>query len=219
MKAVLCSILALLSAVPVVAQEPFAESAPQASTRVDFDFFGYGRIGYGRVLGEGGAADPVAGFGARSRWDRFGADISFLNMSPSARGVGVAPGATGVSLLKLEALYFLGPRAHASAYMGGGVSWGSVSGYESAPASSSRSASGSDWNGSGWQGELTAGYELPRAGALRAFIQADATLPFYRTVGQSYASSNGRPVPVEIGRRYNPSIALSVGVGWQRHRQ
>jgi hypothetical protein len=217
MRAVLWPILAVLAAAPVGAQEPPSGPTPQAAPRrVDSGAFAYARIGYGRVLGEGGAADPVIGFGARARNDRFGLDISFLNVSPSARGVGVAPGATAVSLLKIEALYFLGPAAHTSVYLGGGVSWGSVSGYDSTPSSSSSSPS--NWNGSGMQGELTAGYELPRAGRLRVFVQTDATLPFYRTVGQSYDTSNGQSIAIVTGRRYNPSIALSLGVGWRLQR-
>jgi hypothetical protein len=211
MKAFLGPILAMLAAVPAGAQEVHA------------DAFGYVRVGYGSVLGEGGAADPVIGFGGRVEMDRFGVDVSLLNVSPSSRGVGISPGGTAASLLKVEALYFLRPKANASAYVGGGLSWGTVSGwYSSTPntaSSSSSSTSDSSWGGSGLQGELTAGYELPRVSELRLFVQTDATLPFYRTVGRSYVYSNGGSTTVVIGRRYNPSIALSVGVGWQRHRR
>src|SRR5262245_702183 len=208
MKAILCPILVMLAAVPVWGQEP---------ERIPTDAFGYARVGYGGVLGEGGSTNPVIGFGGRARMDRFGIDASILNVSPSARGVGVSPGAAAFPLVKVEALYYVGPKASASAYFGGGMSWGAVSGWYDAalPKSSSPSTGDSSWGGSGLQGELTAGYELPRAGALRAFVQADATLPFYQTSGQSYASADGRPITIAVGRRYNPSIALSVGVGWQ----
>ena len=216
MKTLLFPIFVLLGAAPAAAQRPSAPPPAKPPTLMHADSFGYVRIGVGRVLGQGGATDRLIGFGGRARMDRFAVDASILNFSPSLRGVGAAPGATPVSLIKVEALCFLGPTARTSVYVGGGVSWGSVSGYEAKGSSPASSASPSDWNGSGLQGELTAGYELPHAGRLRVFVQTDATLPFYHTIGESYASSNGRTAVVATARRYNPSIALSVGVGWHR---
>lgn len=183
--------------------------------RVRVDSFGYARLGYGSVLGKGGAANPAMGFGYRAELDSFGLDVSFLNQQlPSSNGAfGASRGMAG-SLLKLEGLYFTNPRANASAYFGGGVSWGATF------ASSSSSPNNySSWSGSGLQGELTAGYELPRASDLRVFVQGDATLPFYRTTGQTITYSQPRTSTVSTGQRYNPSITLSVGLGWQRHRR
>jgi hypothetical protein len=175
------------------------------------DSFGYARLGYGSILGAGGSGHPAMGFGYRAEMDSFGLDVSFLNQQlPSSNGA-YASGGMAMSLLKLEGLYFLKPTSNASAYFGGGLSWGATT-----PA---RDNSGySSWNGSGLQGELTAGYELPRASELRAFFQADATFPFYRTIGQTSTYSGGRYSVVAAGDRYNPSIALSIGLGWQRHR-
>jgi hypothetical protein len=60
---------------------------------------------------------------------------------------------------------------------------------------------------------------LPRASELRVFVQTDATLPFYHTTGQAVTFSQGRSSAVTTGRRYNPSVAVSVGIGWQRRRR
>jgi hypothetical protein len=183
--------------------------------RVGIDSFGYARLGYGQVLGKGGAANPTIGFGYRAELDSFGLDVSFLNQQlPSSNGAFGASNGFAGSLLKLTALYFTSPQANASAYLGGGISWGATSG----PGGSSRD-SYSSWNGSGLQGELTAGYELPRASELRVFVQADVALPFYHTVGQTVTYSPGRTSTTATGRRYNPSATVSVGLGWHRRRR
>jgi hypothetical protein len=190
-------------------------TTPQAEPRrVGIDSFGYARLGYGRMLGDGGAGNPAMGFGYRAELDSFGLDVSFLNQQlPSSNGAYGASSSMAGSVLKLEGLYFIRPRANASAYFGGGISWSATS------VSSTSSQNGySSWSGSGLQGELTAGYELPRASELRVFVQADAGLPFYHTIGQTVAYSQGRSSTVITGRRYNPSMTLSVGLGWQRHR-
>jgi hypothetical protein len=191
-------------------------TAAQASPkRVQIDSFGYARLGYGAILGSGGTGSPAIGFGYRAEMDSFGLDISFLNQQVPSETYG-STGAMGSSLLKLEALYFMKPHANASAYFGGGASWGVTS-----LSSDSSHAGYSSWSGSGLQGELTAGYELPRASALRFFAQVDAALPFYRVTGRTitYPTSPGAPTTTVNGRRYSPSVALSIGMGWQRHRQ
>jgi len=181
--------------------------------RVQIDSFGYARLGYGSMLGGGGSHNPVFGFGYRAELDSFALDVSFFNEQlPSYdTGAGTSTGMSG-SFIRLEGLHFVRPRANASAYFGGGVSWGVTSG----PSTSTPNAY-SSWHGSGLQGELTVGYEMPRATDLRVFVQADATLPFYKTHGETFTYAQGRSTTVVAGRRYNPSIALSVGIGWQRH--
>ena len=183
--------------------------------RVEIDSFGYARLGYGAVLGEGGSSSPAMGFGYRAELDSFGFDVSFLNeqLPSSSGGYGSSSGMSG-SLLKLEGLYFVRPRDNATAYFGGGLSWGVT-----ALSTSASSNSYSSWSGSGLQGELTAGYELPRASALRFFVQADAALPFYRVAGRTYTYSRGQSATVITAHRYTPSIVLSVGMGWQRHHR
>jgi hypothetical protein len=87
--------------------------------------------------------------------------------------------------------------------MGGGISWGG--GYSS---SGTSWANRTYWQGSGLQGELTVGYEVGRASTLRVFVQADATLPFYMMTSSRTGDT-----------RYSSSLAVSVGVGWQRGRR
>jgi hypothetical protein len=182
--------------------------------RVGIDSFGYAKLGYGTMLGEGGAANPAIGFGYRAELDAFALDVSFLNQQvPSSNRAATAAAAMSGSLLQLTALHFTNPRANASLYFGGGLGWGVTS----RSGESSRNGY-STWSGSGLQGELTAGYELPRASDLRVFVQADATLPFYRTAGHTFMYSQGRSSTVTTGRSYNPSVTLSMGLGWQRHR-
>jgi hypothetical protein len=105
------------------------------------------------------------------------------------------------SAIKLEGLYFLNPRSNRSTYVGGGFSWG-----------------GSDfgsWHGDGLQGELTAGHELFRASTLRAFVQADATLPFYNASRTRYPVRRGDPITTES--RYAPALVVSLGFAWGRN--
>jgi hypothetical protein len=118
------------------------------------------------------------------------------------------------SLLKLEGLYFINPAANRTAYVGGGLSWGGTN-------------FGNGWNGSGLQGELTVGYELPRASTLRVFVQADAILPFYNVspvhypaypTYRAYPIYPRQPAPVSIDHRYAPSFVVSLGLGWQKSR-
>lgn len=191
-------------------------TTPQAEPkRMGIDSFGYARLGYASMLGTGGSRNPAIGFGYRAELDAWGLDISFLNQQlPSSNGAfGGSRGMAG-SLLKLQGLYFVNPRANASAYFGGGLSWGTTI------ASSGALQNGySSSRGSGLQGELTAGYELPRASELRVFVQADVTLPFYHTSSEAVTFAQGRSSVVTTGRHYNPSVAVSVGLGWQRRRR
>src|SRR5581483_3967619 len=121
-------------------------------------------------------------------------------------------GITG-SILKLEGLYFLKPAANASPYLGGGLSWGGTA------LSQGARTSQTNLQGTGLQGELTMGYELPRASTVRLFVQADAILPLYRTSRESVTSLTTAPYyrRESLGRQYTPTIALSIGLGWQRH--
>jgi hypothetical protein len=183
--------------------------AQTTERRVPADSFTYARLGYGGTYGGGLKAGPAMGFGYRAELDSIAVDVSFLNYqirsaSPSfGQGSGYYGSNGGVSgsLLKLEGLYFLEPAANASGYLGGGLSWGGTS------VSTSSGMVYTSSRGSGLQGELTAGYELPRASTLRMFVQADAVLPLYRTTADTGT------------RKYTPSLTVSVGVGWQHHRK
>lgn len=191
-------------------------TTPQAEPkRVGIDSFGYARLGYGTMLGSGGTGNPAIGFGYRAELDAFALDVSFLNQQlPSAsRAYGPSTGMAG-SLLRLTALYFTSPRANASPYFGGGLSWGMTS-----RTGGSSPDDYSTWSGSGLQGELSGGYELMRASDLRMFVQADAVFPFYHTTGRTFVYSQGRSTSVTTGRSYNPSLTVSIGLGWHRHRR
>jgi hypothetical protein len=181
-------------------------SAQASKERVPADTFWYARLGYGGVFGDRTYGAPAIGFGYRAELDSFGVDVSYFNYQVPASYYGSSSGAFAGSLLKLEGLYFFDPDANKSAYVGGGLSWGSA-------------RFGSGWHGSGLQGELTVGYELPRASTLRTFVQADAALPFYRASAVRYPVDFRRTGAISTERRYAPSIVLSVGVGWQRHRR
>ena len=184
-----------------------------------FDSFAYARLGYGGVFGDGFTGGPALGFGFRGSFDSFGVDVSFFNFKVPGSGSGIY-GSSGSSLsgslLKLEGLYFLKPKADATVYVGGGFSYG---GTDVGGAYGTNNIQTS-WHGSGLQGELTAGYEWPRANALRMFVQADATLPFYNVTSEQITFSD-RPFggfTSTTDHRYSASLVVSVGLGWQRGR-
>jgi len=183
----------------------------QATTeRVPADTFWYARLGYGGLFGDRTYGAPGFGVGFRGELDALAVDVSFFNYqvatADSYSQYAGSSGAIGGSVLKLEALYFLKPRSNRSAYFGGGLSWGGTD-------------FGRSWSGSGLQGELTAGYEFPRASTLRMFIQTDATLPFYQATSVRYSTDVRRTTVISTDHRYAPSVAISIGFGWQRDRR
>jgi hypothetical protein len=174
----------------------------------------YARLGYGSLFVDGDAnGTPSLGFGYRAELDTFAIDVSFLNFQFSGDNTFSSRGATAQTLLKLSGLYFTSPRANRSAYFGGGLSFGHQSFGGSFNATNGYYTSA--WNGHGLQGELTVGYELARATSFRTFVQADAVLPFYKAVSETYpVPSRINPVPTPTtSRRYAPSLIVSIGVG------
>ena len=189
-------------------------AAQSSAERVHGDSLWYARLGYGSVFGDKAYAGPSMGLGYRFELDSFGVDVSFLNFqSRSSSGgynynyYGPSDNAFSGSLLKIEGLYFVDPKANTSTYVGAGLSWGGTD-------------FGQGWHGSGLQGELTAGYELPRASSLRVFLQADAVLPFYEVSALRYPPTwrGAGPIAFTAEHRYAPSLVFSLGVGWQRNR-
>jgi hypothetical protein len=186
-------------------------TASQASPkRVQSNSFGYARLGYSAVFGNHAYAGPAFGFGYRAELDSFGIDMSFLNLQTKASSnnsssyngsyySAPSDGSFAGSLLKLEGLHFINPTANTTAYFGGGLSYGGT-------------MFGSFWHGSGLQGELTVGYELPRASTLRVFVQADAVLPFYTATTETLSSKSG----YTTAHRYAPSFGISLGLGRAR---
>jgi hypothetical protein len=192
----------------------------QASAlRVHSDSYPYARLGYGGIFGDRTYGTPSFGFGYRAELDSFAVDVSFLNFQVASSSAFTGPNANAGSLLKLSGLYFLNGRSSASPYFGGGLSWGGRNFTEERPSYSYNGRTvysySSDWHGSGLQGELTAGYEFARTTTIRAFVQADAILPFYNVTRDTYTSSN----VTSSDSRYSPSLIMSVGLGWQRNRK
>jgi hypothetical protein len=193
-----------------------AQSVPPR--RIKIESLGYARLGYGGVFGDRTYGGPSIGFGYRGELDTFAVDVSFLNFQvPSSGGYASSSGGSG-SLLKLQGLHFVNPTANATAYFGGGLSYGFTS---FGGGSGGVGFYDSGWSGAGLQGEVTVGYEVPRSSALRVFVEANATLPFYQTA--STRTTYLRTAPYSstsvTSHRYAPSMVVSIGLGWQRHRR
>lgn len=177
----------------------------------------YARVGYGSLFGESTHNGAAFGFGYRAEFNRLGLDVSFFNGQLNDAGGYYAPSSSAWSLIKLQGLYFTAPTGNHSAYFGGGLSYGRTE-----LRMSTTGGFPTNGRGAGLQGGLTAGYEIGRVTSARVFVQADVTLPFYHVQLETYAypqtPPNGRFLPptVTVERHYAPSLALSVGFGWQR---
>lgn len=161
-----------------------------APRRVSADGLKYVELGYGGVIAGGLQRGPAFGFGYRYELDRIAIDIS-LTFLLASDGDGV--GVTG-AYPKLGGIWYQKPIADSSPYFGGALSWGGVAAVN---------GDGDGVAGSGLQGHLMAGYEFFRSSTIRAFGQADVTLPFYTSSTSDDSVSN-----------YTPSISLSLGLGW-----
>jgi hypothetical protein len=200
----------------VVDRTNVSRGQSEAANRVYSDSLLYARLGYGALFGDrtyGGVSVGMLGY--RRELDAFAVDVSFFNLlyksssGPYGLGPGRDSGSTG-NWLKLEFLRFTAPRADRSLYVGGGLSWSTAN----------LNRDDTHWDGSGLQGELTAGYEVGRTSSIRVFVQTDVGLPFYRLNGSTYTYLNVAPyVVTATTRRYAPSLALSLGIGWQRGRK
>lgn len=108
------------------------------------------RLGYGSIFGDHNYGGPVYGFGCRAELDSFAIDVSFFNFQVKTtnnnyndsyynNAYSYAPPSNGGfagSMLKIEGLHFMNPTANATAYLGGGFSYGGTT-------------FGSNWQGSG----------------------------------------------------------------------
>ena len=179
--------------------------------------FGYARLGYGAVLGQGDrGAGPAFGFGIRGELDIVAVDFSFLNFVVPAREMQDG-GAFASSLIRLQVLRFLDPAADRSIYLGGGMSYAGITAGRSLVTDTTYTT---NWDGSGMQGELTAGYEIARSSPIRLFVQADVGLPLFMGRSSRYPRHNGitdfnSPT---LEKRYLASAAVTFGLGWQRGR-
>jgi hypothetical protein len=175
--------------------------------RVASDDLKYVRLGYGTIVGGSAFGGPAFGFGWRHELDRFALDLSFLNLMlatnlPRADQTAMTSATNFAGTwVQMEMLYFFDPQASTSLYAGGGVGLGTTALYENTPTSTLRVS------GSGLEGKLTGGIELFRSSTLRLFVEADATLPFYRCTPDLDSGS------VE---RYAPTFLVRAGTGWGR---
>jgi len=204
----------------VVDRANVTEAQAVSAKRIQSDSFWYARLGYGSIFGDRSYGGPTMGFGYRAELDSFGIGVSFLNFQMPSSGsnssYGSSQGSASGSVLKLEGLYFKNPKANATPYFGAGVSYG----FADFGGTYGNNGYRSSWNGSGLQGELTVGYELPRASTLRMFVQADTILPFYNVTSNTTTYSRAAPYgTVTTEHRYAPSLVVSVGFGWQRNRR
>lgn len=179
--------------------------------------FLYARLGYGTVLADKSRPSPAFGFGYRGELDTVAVDFSFLNFVMSADPQLRGDGAFAGSLIRLQVLRFLAPEAERSLYVGGGMSYSGVTAGRSLRTDTYYSTS---WSGSGMQGELTAGYELARSSPIRMFVQTDVGLPLFKARMNSYPVTT-RGIDYDspsLEKRYMPSVAVTFGIGWRRHR-
>jgi hypothetical protein len=189
----------------------------QAPHRVHTEGYWYARLGYGSLFARTTDTGAAFGFGYRAEFNRLGLDVSFFNGQLNGDGGYYGASSSAWSLIKLQGLYFTNPIGNRSAYFGGGLSYGRVE--LQTPTDLGYPSYG---HGAGLQAGLTAGYEIARVTSARVFVQADVTLPFYDAHLESYSypqtPTNGRyfPPTVTVERQYAPSLAISVGFGWQR---
>jgi hypothetical protein len=181
-------------------------AAQQAPNRVEADSLWYARLGYTGISGPSFSSGPSFGFGYRYELDSVGIDFSFLNFAfAGSDSTNHSSNVTG-SFIRLQGLYFLNPISNGSMYVGAGAAWGITAGEKDDGAGGF-----SVLSGNGLQGELTAGYEFLRASTIRLFVQADATLPFYK-ITNTVASPGG----LINESAWAPSFGVSLGVGWGR---
>src|SRR5258706_15792087 len=102
----------------VVGRTNVTEAQAAPGRRVGSDSFGFARMGYGGVFGDRAYGTPAMGLGYRAEVNSFGLDISFLNLQMLGGSYESAERAMSGSLLKLEGLYFMKPRANATMYAG-----------------------------------------------------------------------------------------------------
>jgi hypothetical protein len=187
--------------------------------RVRAEGYWYARVGFGSLFTESTQNGASFGFGYRAGFDRLALDVSFLNAQLSNDAGYFGSSGSLWSLIKLQGLMYTHPAANRSAYFGGGLSYSRASVHAASGGGYPRSG-----DGSGLQGDLTVGYEITRARSTRIFVQGDVGLPFYHvqvetfTYPETTSPSGGRiylPPTVTIDRHYVPSLAISLGFGWQ----
>jgi hypothetical protein len=187
----------------------------QQTSQPEFRSFGYARLGYGGAFADNIRAAPAIGFGYRGELPSVAFDVSFFNYMIGTHQYYQDGSVFAGSVLKLQVLKFLDDASDRSMYVGGGLSWGTVS------ASGDATPFTSSWHGSGLQGEFSTGYEFRGNTPLRVFIQADVGVPFFRATRESFAVFNppGSFRSTVVDRRFIPSAVVSFGMGWDTRKR
>jgi opacity protein-like surface antigen len=201
-RARLLALCLLLAAVPAAAQD-VRRTSPH-------DSFWYGRFGYGTIVNDAAFGGVALGFGRRLERGALGLDLLLFSAQMKIFGTGpedlhqiggVYTHAGAASVATVKALYFVGPSARTTPYIGIGAGWGAVSFGRSVDIDER-------WHGMGLQGEFTVGYAFARSAvSTRFFVQADMTRPFYKA--KRYSDR-----VVVTGDRHAPSLVVSLGSGW-----
>jgi hypothetical protein len=204
-----------MAAAGVVDRTNVTATQAAAQNRMHSDSVWYARLGYGMYFADQSYSGPAVGFlGYRREGTRYGIDVSFLNFQykssdrtydyPSPQG---SSGMTG-TWLKLEVLRYFAPAADRSPYIGAGLSLSNTN----------LDHNNTYWEGNGLQGELTAGFEMGRAGSIHILVQGDVGLPFYelRSTTYTYASVTPYGYQTNVSHRYVPTLTVSLGLGWQK---
>ena len=200
----------MLAVLIALAASAHAQAPPQS----EFRSFGYVRLGYGGIFAGRVQGGPAIGFGFRGESGSFGLDVSGLNYVVGS-DLNSDDFVFAGSLIKVLALHMFNADGDRSSYVGLGMSWGGLSASRESP----DNVYSSGWNGAGLQGELTVGHELNRNSPLRAFFQADVGLPLFRSRSDVYSYLRpGVPAPRSVENRYTPTVVVSLGVGWDKHR-
>jgi hypothetical protein len=183
-----------------------ATSEQMAPRRIQSDNLKYLRLGYGAVTGPATGTGPSFGIGWRFEMDRLALEVSAFDLTVATTTDSMGQNSTGVSgdWIKLSAYLYQTPLANASLYYGAGLGYGS--------SNLCTSSFSSCYSGNGLEGVLSVGYEILRQSTIRMLFQVDVQLPTYMDTLSDFTST-GMTV---TDRRYVPTIALSVGIGWGR---
>jgi hypothetical protein len=170
---------------------PAPDPVPRRST-----YLWYARLGAGAVLGSDAGLGTGFGLGLRYEQSSVAVDLSVEVLTANDEG---APGdEVGSGGAKLRALYFTDASSSSSPYVGAGLGYGIVH----------RDSADVLHEGWGLQGEISAGYEILRhERAIRLFLQADASLPFYLAEGSVFVADGSQ----DADALYLPTFMLSLG--------
>jgi hypothetical protein len=172
-----------------------------APAREQADNLVYVRLGFGALFADGMASGPLFAVGDRFELDNIAIDAS-LNIliltddSPT-------DGFNGNG--RLAVLYYIDGMESASAYLGGGLTYGGTAICLEA---------GDCYTDEGLGIDAIAGYELLRASTIRFFFEINASFPFYDADYSSLLSA-GAPGEESL---WAPGFGITLGLGFGREQ-